>query len=134
MVFTQSVKNVVLRRKKMRNSCCECGTYECAIPMTVPPHLKDRIEHEVVQIDECLAQEINYLWSNDIATIGCCCGHGDRKKAYIQVDENDLQKMQILRYAELPLVWNEQAKEWMGLWCYDPHTLIQYRKESSAIV
>lgn len=59
--------------------------YNCNKKILYPP--KNFIMHNIVvdgdkqykdeiQVDECLADEIEELWRRGIKTSGCCCGHG----------------------------------------------------------
>ena len=52
---------------------------------------------ESIQVDACLAEEIMYLWNVGIHTTGCCCGHGSHL-GYIQVIDDDIEKMKELGY------------------------------------
>ena len=46
------------------------------------------IRHEI-EVDECLAKEIEELNNiYGIVTSACCCGHGDEKEAFIAIDDN----------------------------------------------
>lgn len=49
-----------------------------------------------VQVDECLAEEIENLWSEGIKTTGCC-GHGFAL-GYICVTDDCIEKMKELGY------------------------------------
>lgn len=49
--------------------------------------------------DLCLEDEILFLRSKGIHTVGCCCGHGDRALSYIQtVSENSKKMMEGMGY------------------------------------
>lgn len=50
-----------------------------------------------IQIDNCLADEIDSLWSMGIHTRGCCCGH-KKQFGYIEVERTDIPKMLELGY------------------------------------
>ena len=50
-----------------------------------------------ILVDECLANEIEDLWNKGIRTTGCCCGHG-KFLGFINVNENDREKMEQLGY------------------------------------
>lgn len=52
---------------------------------------------ESIRVDACLADEIQYLWSNGVKTCGCCCGHG-RELGFIEVTDDCIQKMRCLGY------------------------------------
>lgn len=60
-----------------------------------------------LEIDECIAKEIQELWAQGIHTLGCCCGHG--KKGFIQVERTDFAKM-----LELGYEWYTDYPEDMG--------------------
>lgn len=52
---------------------CEYGN---CITLELPDwYVKYRNNREV-SIDSCIADDIKYIWSLGIETLGCCCGHG----------------------------------------------------------
>ena len=51
-----------------------------------------------IEIDDCLVEEIKYLWKKGIRTTGCCCGHKGKYQAYIGVLDGDIPKMLELGY------------------------------------
>lgn len=58
---------------------------------------KDKYKNEV-QVDECLANEIEELWRKGIKTTGCCCGHG-YTLGFIEVTDESIKDMEKLGYA-----------------------------------
>lgn len=56
----------------------------------------DKYKNEV-QVDECLANEIEELWAIGIKTTGCCCGHG-LELGFIQVAKECVKQMEKLGY------------------------------------
>lgn len=66
------------------------GTYECAVTVKGIP------------CDKCLSDEVLSLNSMGIKTTGSCCGHS-RVQAYIQVDDDSVQKMHDLGYEAIPI-------------------------------
>lgn len=76
--------------------------YKCKKEIATPPlnfikcnnsdEFKDKIE-----IDACLKEEIEKLWSKGIKTCGCCCGHG-RNLGFIQVSDENIESMKKLGY------------------------------------
>ncbi|MFW5962732.1 MAG: hypothetical protein ACOCQR_03855, partial [bacterium] len=52
---------------KKPRKCCECGTYECSVPMP--------IKGRMVDIDLCIADIVAALNANGIKTEASCCGH-----------------------------------------------------------
>lgn len=52
---------------------------------------------ESIQVDECIADEIEELWNKGIKTMGCCCGHG-LELGFIQVANDSILKMEKLGY------------------------------------
>lgn len=50
-----------------------------------------------IPVDACIADEIQTLWNNGIRTCGCCCGHG-HLLGYIEVEEEDIPKMEQMGY------------------------------------
>lgn len=76
--------------------------YNCEIvtlkppPGFIPNNYREGYK-ETVCVDKCLKEEIEFLWSNNIVTKGCCCGHG-RKLGFIQVAEGCIDKMISMGY------------------------------------
>ena len=56
----------------------------------------DKYKDEV-QVDECLANEIEELWNKGIKTTGCCCGHGFAL-GFIEVVDKCIEEMEKLGY------------------------------------
>lgn len=76
-----------------RNKCCAVQSYGC----------QEMLSSKVC-VDRCLSQEIKFLWSKGIKTIGCCCGHhinSPRNSGYIQVKDDCVEKMKSLGYKYL---------------------------------
>jgi hypothetical protein len=63
-------------------TCCECGTYGCTIPMP--------INGRVVYIDYCIADKVAALTAGNIATVASCCGHGKMKAEILLADGTEL--------------------------------------------
>ena len=82
----------------------EYKMYDCKAVKLVPPsnfikmNCGSGYKNEVV-VDECLSEEIKWLWENGIRTTGCCCGHGC-DLGFIQVDKQDVEKMEKLGYQQ----------------------------------
>lgn len=76
--------------------------YNCKAIKLIPPinflkcNCGNEYKNEII-VDECLAEEIQYLWSQGIKTTGCCCGHGC-DLGFIQVDSDSIKKMKELGY------------------------------------
>lgn len=68
------------------------GTYKCCQVLKLP--WKDRL----VDIDNCLVEEIKNLWSQGIKTVESCCGHHMANAGYIAVEEESIDKMIALGY------------------------------------
>lgn len=69
---------------------CNCvnvkiGSYDNQIILKMP-------NGQLMGIDQCIAEEIQYLWSYGIQTTGCCCGH-NIQKGYIGVIGKDIEFM-----------------------------------------
>ena len=56
----------------------------------------DKYKNEV-QVDECLANEIEELWAMGIKTTGCCCGHG-LALGFIEITDECIEQMEKLGY------------------------------------
>ena len=77
----------------------EIGSYSNQEIVERPSFLKgvNLNESDKIGIDKCLLEEIKYLWSQEIRTTGCCCGH-NKVQPYIGVIQGDIQKMIDLGY------------------------------------
>lgn len=78
------------------------GIYQAMIVLDIPSHMLQNSggyysTKNKVSIDQCIVEEIKYLWENNIHTYHCCCGHGVRKGNVI-VDKKDTNKMKKLGY------------------------------------
>ena len=69
-----------------------------------------------IGVDGCLVGEINKLNNAGITTIGCCCGHGKRQ-GFIQVSQNDVNKMRDIGYTQIDI--DDYGN---GKWCFIPKT------------
>ena len=70
------------------------GKHRCQVPIMFTP----QSGMETIGVDTCLQAEITQLVrKHGIHPIGSCCGHG-RKQGYIQVRDEDVQKMHQLNY------------------------------------
>ena len=74
---------------------CNCknvkmGSYDNQIILKMP-------NGQLMGIDKCIVEEIQYLWSCGIRTTGCCCGH-NIKGGYIGVIGKDIEFMKNLGY------------------------------------
>ncbi len=63
--------------------CCECGTYEHAVPMAIHGRVRD--------IDYCVADIVAALNASGIATDASCCGHGEQESSIILADGRHLR-------------------------------------------
>ena len=75
---------------------CDCrniqiGSYDNQVTVLWP------FSNKFICIDRCLFDEITLLWSQDIITTGCCCGH-NKQVGYIGVDFNCIDRMKQLGY------------------------------------
>ena len=52
---------------KKPHSCCDHGTYECQVPMSINGRRQD--------IDLCIADLVAALNAANIETVASCCGH-----------------------------------------------------------
>ena len=97
------------------------GTYDCSYGIWTPFKCGYDNEFKLVAIDKCLIKEIIDLWEHGIRTIGCCCGHGDAKQAFIQVELEDIPKMKALGYEEHFDACRPTAKD-----AFNPKTVLTY--------
>lgn len=100
--------------------CCEIGSYNCQRCVLMPEEDGSIV---LQSIDWVIIPELYSLWNRGIRTVGCCCGHGDISKAYIQVDPegDNCFKMEMLGYKPLP---PKEAPNgvFLGLDCFKPKT------------
>jgi hypothetical protein len=54
-------------------------------------------KRDFISVDRCLLDELCLLWSLEIVTNGCCCGHNQRE-GYIGVWPEHIEIMQELGY------------------------------------
>lgn len=74
----------------------EC--YAQMIVLDAPAHMLNNGRRQIC-VDPCLSDEIQYLWSLEITTTGCCCGHNiDGLPKFIGVSFSDIPKMKSLGY------------------------------------
>ena len=83
---------------------CECegvqiGSYDNQVMLLRPKHMPGE---NPICVDRCLSGEIQEIWSYDITTTGCCCGHNIiPEKSFIGVAFEDIPKMKKLGYEVL---------------------------------
>lgn len=85
----------------MRENKCKdvIGTGNCSYAIYLPWKVSFNGQKiKCVAIDKCLLPEILQLWELGIKTTGCCCGHGQRDKAFIGVRFEHIDKMKDLGY------------------------------------
>lgn len=75
----------------------EMGSYDNAITLPTPPHMREYTTRPPIMVDDCLAEEIQELWSHNITTTWSCCGHNKVLPAIGVIDE-DIPKMLELGY------------------------------------
>jgi len=78
-----------------------CTNQTCiAIPNHMQEYKEYRIKNKLkplICIDNCILNEVQYLWSLGIKTTGCCCGH-NKLDGFIGVEFDDIEKMKNLGY------------------------------------
>lgn len=82
----------------------EIGSYTNQTCIDIPNHMYKYKEYRIknrltllICIDNCILEEIKYLWSLGIKTTGCCCGH-NKLDGFIGVEFEDITKMKELGY------------------------------------
>jgi len=82
----------------------EIGSYKNQTCVDIPLHMKDYKNYRlskglkpIICIDNCIFEEIQYLWNLGIRTTGCCCGH-NKIDGFIGVVDEDASKMKQLGY------------------------------------
>lgn len=79
----------------------ECGTYKNTVIVNAPRIYNDKFPNiKEIQLDKCIAKEIEYLWNKGIITMASCCGH-NRTDGFISVLEEYIPKMKELGYEVL---------------------------------
>ncbi len=64
---------------------------------------KTIIVHHEISVDECILDEVEELNNRyGVVTIHTCCGHGNKKQAFISVRLNSIEKMLLLGYDKKP--------------------------------
>lgn len=58
---------------------CEHGNTKM-VSLCRPRETSGRVE---VPVDECIAEEVQFLNDVGIITVGCCCGHGTNNKSIL---------------------------------------------------
>lgn len=65
-------------------------------PDWMSPELKE-VHKNGICVDACISTTIEYLWKNDIHTLGCCCGHNkDSPSLVLAQDFKDYEKVKRL--------------------------------------
>jgi hypothetical protein len=59
--------------------------------------MKVTISHEI-EVDDCVADEILILNGMGIQTLYCCCGHGERRHAFIMTKTDHYEEMERMGY------------------------------------
>lgn len=79
----------------MGSKTCSCISYNrpdlCpadGIPEVVLPEPTWSTRGRGICVDACIADAIRDLWSHEIVTYGCCCGHGAEGPSVIVDDCN----------------------------------------------
>lgn len=75
----------------------EMGSYQNQTILDYPLWFKSEKKIRKAGIDNCLVDEIKYLWDIGIQTVESCCGH-NRTKSYISVLDGYHNKMIKLGY------------------------------------
>ena len=82
----------------------EC--YEQMIVVDIPQHMHQYAEmrekeglSKQICIDQCIYDEIHFLWSYGVITYGSCCGHNN-SYAFVNVDDKSIDKMLMLGYKQ----------------------------------
>ena len=101
----------------LRKLCCRCGEHKCSHNVIHP------YDNRIVSIDRCLVPEVYSLWLKGVATIGCCCGHGEGN-GYIQVIGADNAAMMELGYERIPPKLVDGAL--MGVNSFKPKTAFEF--------
>lgn len=75
---------------------CKWGTEDVLV---LPEHICVQRENRTVAVDRCIAGQIRALWTADIQTLGCCCGHGKEppsiviESGYTDDEVGDIEKL-----------------------------------------
>ena len=81
---------------------CKCvnvriQSYSNQTVLYYPDWFKSSLKIRAAGIDNCLLEEIKWLWENGIQTTESCCGH-NQAQGYISVLEEHAPKMHELGY------------------------------------
>lgn len=84
---------------------CKCkdvkmGSYKNQTILDTPRCILNKYSNypKTIGIDNCILDEIRFLWSNDIITLGSCCGH-NIVNSMVNVDDACISKMKELGYS-----------------------------------
>ena len=102
------------------------GSYDCSYSIQTPfitPSVGGDKKRKYVSVDKCLLPEILKLWEQGIITTGCCCGHGNIDKSYIDVIFDDIEKMKLLGYKTAYNPCRPDDKD-----SFYPKTILKYQK------
>ncbi len=81
----------------MKHKCCKVGTFECQQILHLPENIATEKQNRSISCDVCIADTIKHLWSKNIQTLGCCCGHGKENPSVIIANGNtDVDVLAIL--------------------------------------
>lgn len=112
--------SLLINKNNLNLNMCKCdkevkiGDYSNQIVLDVPKHMKPfknilgKEKAPYISIDKCLEEEIKYLWSLKIKTLGCCCGH-NINKGYIQVTDEYVEIMEQMDYQHIDKNEDENA-------------------------
>lgn len=79
--------------------------------------------------DVCLENELMWLYSRGVHTIGSCCGHGNRRlSSILVVGDSSKEKMEALGYA-LAEIQNSTP----NMASYTPKTPLPYERDNKSI-
>ena len=61
---------------------CNCHSYNTGVGET-PNRLMTAPDGKSVCVDECIADTLQHLWGEGVATLNSCCGHGRVKPSIV---------------------------------------------------
>jgi len=74
---------------------CDCHSYNWEIGFEKPVQFS--YDGKTIEIDSCIAEVINHLWTNKIDTLGSCCGHNkESPSVVISTNENPAEVRKLL--------------------------------------
>lgn len=109
--ITNSQCEILTLYDKLKMPTCKCinikmGSYDNQTDKILPWAEAKSYRNPIVGIDNCILEEIEYLWNKGIKTVESCCGH-NTAPGFIAVTDDSIWLMIELRYQWLHRPYQE---------------------------